>query len=283
MNVSGALGYTLLQSKNSQFILVLSDVHDGVSYCELGNNNIKIDSFLKSRTDKDTKVLLEETTFEEVNLKDLWPDAEHTQLLKQLAFSNKKINSFDIRPLLLPFSWELMSVDKKLGKTTLKQYLKLIDDFFEKKSLLYTKYVQPEVNKIKNLKKKNTYHLLEILSQYTAFKKNNQSQFHKQISEVKKDTLEKINEIISHIMEWYMILLILNTNENTIIHAGLAHTSQIIDLLKDYYKFFVVSSAGLTKIDDLINNKKDMSKSCVFIPENITNKFNKKFLFSNLY
>ena len=42
MNVSGALGYTLLQSKNSQFILVLSDVDDGVSYCELGNNNIKI-------------------------------------------------------------------------------------------------------------------------------------------------------------------------------------------------------------------------------------------------
>lgn len=283
MNVSGALGYTLLQSKNSQLVLVLSDVHDGVSYCELSNNNIKIDSFLKSRTDKNTKVLLEETTFEEVNLKDLWPNAEHTQLLKQLAFSNKKVNSFDIRPLLLPFSWELMSVDKKLGTTTLKEYLKLIDDFFDKKSLLYTKYVQPEVNKIKNLKKKNTYHLLEILNQYTTFKKNHQSQFQKPISEAKKDTLETINEIISHIMEWYMVLLILNTNENIIIHAGLAHTSQIVDLLKDYYKFSIVTSDGLNEIKELIKNKKDISKSCIFIPENITNKFNKKFLFSNLY
>ena len=50
--------------------------------------------------------------------------------LKKLAFESKDINSFDIRPLLLPFSWELIEVDKKLGSYKLKEYLKLIDEFF---------------------------------------------------------------------------------------------------------------------------------------------------------
>ena len=287
MNISGALGYSLLKSPSSQYVLVLSDVHDGVSYCEVNNsnNNIKIDSFLKSRSEKNNKVLLEETTFEEVNLKDLWPNAEHTQLLKRLAFSDNKINSFDIRPLLVPFSWELSDIDKKLGNTLFRDYLKLLDDFFNKKSLLFTKYIGPELEKIKHQKKKNTLHLLEIFDQYNLFKKNNKDKMEKPLSELlsDKDVLEKVNEIISHIMEWYMVLLILNTNENIIIHAGLAHTSQILKILCDYYKFMELKSEGLNDLDDLIKNKKDISKSCIFIPENITNKFNKKFLFSNLY
>lgn len=283
MHLSGAMGFSLFQSLNNKYILVFSDIHDGVSYCNSKDNQIA--DFLKSR-EKKNKILLEESTQEEVNLQDLWPNAKHTQELKKLAFESKDINSFDIRPLLLPFSWELIEVDKKLGSYKLKEYLKLIDEFFNKSSVLYIKYVAKEVKKLKFLNKKNNLHLLEILDQYIKFKKDNDKYMDMTLEDLLKkniDLLHKINDIISYIMEWYIILLILNSEQNIIIHAGLAHSSRVIDMLKTYYKFKLIEQKGLNNIDNLTENTMNNPNACIMLPNSVTNKFNKKSNFFSKY
>ena len=45
-----------------------------------------------------------------------------------------------------------------------------------------------------------------------------------------KKSLDFTNDIISYIMEWYIILLILNSEKNIIVHTGLAHSSKLIML-----------------------------------------------------
>lgn len=282
MNISGAVGYTLLKSPNNNYILVFSDIHDGVKYCNDSNEN-KISTFLKNRKDN-FNILLEESTQIEVDLKGLWPNSKHTQELKKLAYESNDINSFDIRPLLLPFSWELIDVDINLGNTILNNYLTLINTFFDKSSLLYTKYIQKELVKIKYLKKKNNLHLLEIFDQYSLFLKQNKNILEKKLLEIKKNNIEiliKINEIISHIMEWYIILLVLNNNKNSIIHAGLSHTENVVKLLKEFYKFEVIENEGLNKLEEVINLNKPTA--CILLPEHIKNKFNKKFNFFSNY
>ena len=82
-----------------------------------------------------------------------------------------------------------------------------------------------------------------------------------------------IDEHISHIMEWYTIAKIfqgLNEGINSfIIHAGLAHTTKLINLLQKYYGFLITKENGITNIN--INN--NISNGCLEIPENITNLF----------
>ena len=280
MYLSGTLGFELFKFTINDitcFILLLSDMHSGVKYCDKQSNNIS--KFLKSR-EKDSNVLLEETTLPEAHLKDLWPNAIHTQELKKLAFESKHINSFDIRPLLVPFSWELIDVDKSLGNTILDKYLFLINSFFFKESLLYKKYIIPELNKNIIFEKKNKLHLLEIFDQYTLFLKQNKKYLSYTLSELKKNhigKLHKINDIIGYIMEWYMILLILNNNRNSIVHAGLAHTENVSKLLNKFYKFELLESKGFNKLEDIYNIEEPMS--CIFIPNQITDKFSKKFNF----
>lgn len=286
MYLSGALGYELFKLPSSIskdiFLLILPDMHDGVSYCD--NTNIKISKFLKNRQFTNN-ILLEESTQKEANLKDLWPNAPHTQELKKLAFDSYHINSFDIRPLLLPFSWELIDVDKSLGEKDLQSYISFLDDFFNKKSLLYNKYILTELNKSTFLKKKNNLHFIEIFDQYMLFKKQNTQYKDSKLSKIKKtniDILHKINEITSYIMEWYIVLLILNNNKNSIIHAGLSHTENISKMLKDFYKFELIERKGFFNLKDVIEIEKP--KACVYVPEYVTSKFGKKFnFFSNIF
>ena len=65
----------------------------------------------------------------------------------------------------------------------------------------------------------------------------------------KSDILESIDEILSLIMEYYIILLLISDKRNTIIHTGLAHSSKIVDFLKDKFGYTVIESAGLDKIE----------------------------------
>lgn len=284
IDISGSIGFTLLKNKILKTdVLLLADVHDGVTYCK--QSSIQMADYFKNKSYKN-KILLEETTLNDVKLKDLWPNSEHTQKLKKLAFKDDKIISFDIRPLLIPFSWELIEIDKKLGDYTLKKYLKYIDTFFTGESNLYRKHISKELDELNNnyYKKRNTLHLKEIERQYNLFKTKNKMNL--TLSEIKNSNIEilyKINDIISYIMEWYILLHILNSDKNIIIHTGLAHSSKLISFLL-WYKFEKIQSEGINffnQIDD-INNLNNIS-ACIKLPRYIDNMFSKKFgFFSNL-
>ena len=278
--ISGSAGITFMNSKNKK-ILLLHDVHDGVNYCANNINHIDIDKYFREKN-KHNQLILEETVDSNIKLTDLWPNARHTQNLKLLA--NEKINnlySVDIRPYLIPYSWELIKIDKnKFGKLKLKEYLKFIDILFydKNKSKVYNLFLKDLEIKNKLFKQSTHLHFEDIKNIIEMFKNSND--LNKDIDffyNNKINILYQLNNILSAIMEWYIILLALSSNKNSIIHAGLAHSNRIKKLLKKFYNFEIEYDKGLTGFENL-----DLSKninSCVLLPKNINSRFNTKFGF----
>jgi hypothetical protein len=273
MLLSGSVGFTLLINKDiNKIILLLADVHDGVSYCK--RDSVMIDNWLSSKS-MNNDVLLEEAVREELSLTDLWPGAEHTQRLKKLNKTNQKIKPVDIRPLLIPYSWELVgSTDKaELKQTTLEIYLKNIDDFYNlKKTKLMMKYIVPEVKQLnesadEHIKKILFTHFQEMKEYYMDYIKKNKEYLDKPLIEVynNKDILEDINNISTMIMEWYILLLILNSKTNSILHLGLAHSNRLLDFLKDVYKFSIIKKSGVNEIAEITN----VPEACLLVPNDI--------------
>jgi len=333
MLVSGSVGYTLFE-KNNKKILVFADVHDGVDYCKEASESMS--EYLNKQLG-DSQILLEETIPAQIlgddanklQLTDLWPNSKHTQELKKFANENSEsIKAIDIRPILIPFSWELIEQNKKLGKFIFADYIKFIDNFFKKKHFLFEKLITKELEKLDNISKKSinklqtsSYYLFLPLiyllirntmsdpeikqsdqPQNDIIKKDNINkakvidhldEIHEMFLvlkiETKKDmdkpleyfmvereeVLHKVNYILSLIMEWYMILLITNIKKNTIIHTGLAHSSNLVILLEKYYKYDKISQYGVNEINQFEN--KNMPISCVKLPADVGDKFNKKF------
>jgi hypothetical protein len=276
MYLSGSVGYTLLKHKHlSKHILILSDIHDGVSYCH--QDSIMIDNWLLSKDRND--ILLEEAVREELSLTDLWPGAEHTQRLKKLNKNNTKIKPVDIRPLLIPFSWELLSNKDGLSEQanmTLDNYLVLIDKIFNfRSSKLMMKYIVPEMKKL-NINNKYQKLLLEHFDEikeiYNDYREYNKIYLNKTIKEIfntNQSLLEEINEMISMLMEWYILLLVLNSNNNSILHMGLAHSNRILDFLRDVYSFEIIKKSGINIMAEI----NDDPKACLLVPDEINNKF----------
>jgi len=104
-------------------------------------------------------ILLEEVARENFELKELWPNAQHTQALKNLFLTNQdKIKPIDIRPFLVPFSLELLELkdiqNHKISQNfniKLYDYLKDIDLFFSLKHLFISKNLQIYGSKLYNL------------------------------------------------------------------------------------------------------------------------------------
>ena len=75
-------------------------------------------------------------------------------------------------------------------------------------------------------------------------------------------------------MEWYIIAKVykgVSENQtNFIIHAGLAHTSNVISVLKEIYGFQVLETVGLTDYDKDKNNATD---GCLKLPSKINDLF----------
>jgi hypothetical protein len=60
-----------------------------------------------------------------------------------------------------------------------------------------------------------------------------------------------INELISKIMEWYICACICYyDNRSLIIHVGLAHSEQIINQLQTTYKYKIIESQGINKLEE---------------------------------
>jgi hypothetical protein len=279
MYLSGSVGYTLLKHKSfNKYIFLLADIHDGVSYCS--NDSVMIDRWLSLKDNND--ILLEEAVRESFELTDLWPGAEHTQRLKKLNKNNKKIKPVDIRPLLIPFSWELLgdkeSDNKEQSNMTLEDYILFINNIFNyKKSKLMMVYFVPSLKKLKTegddkMKQLLLQHFQEMKEYYMEFINDNKSKLIKPMKELfnsNPDLLEEINNITSMIMEWYILVLILNSKENCIIHLGLAHSNRILDFLVEVYSFEVIKKSGINIMEDI----NDDPKACLLVPDEINRTF----------
>ncbi len=275
MNISGSVGFTLLKNEVlNKYVLLLADVHDGVSYCS--KDSTFIDKWLSTKgQEDDNDILLEEVLRDYLkNLKELWPSSPHTQNLKRLSINNKKIKLVDIRPLLIPFSWELCYTKSQLGQFLFKKYLEILNNLFNfKKTNLMMKYILPQVLKLREPYKKAVIkHFYEIKELYLLFIDEYESFMDKELLYVLKhdsSILEKINNLLSLIMEWYIILLINNSSKNTIIHIGLAHSDRVLDLLLEVYNFKIISQKGINKMEDTYKPL----HSCININTYINNIF----------
>jgi hypothetical protein len=276
--ISGSVGITLFMHKKlNKYVLLFADIHAGVTYCKTDHH--KIEDWLDNKTELLNDVLLEEVDRSILSkLQELWPSSSHIQGLKKLSIKNNKVKPIDIRPLLLPFSWEICNTNNNMGNMLLKNYLKILDDFFMLKNIsVVNNYIKSELNKLNKDKEKFKvsilFHLKEINEQYNEFKITYEYLMDKTLNYIynlNTEILEKINNITSLIMEWYIILLIHNSNNNTIIHVGLAHSNRILDLLLKVYQFNIIKQYGINKLKDAPEN---LASACVNTDSDINKLF----------
>ena len=270
MNINGSIGYTYLIKDNIK-VLVLADMHSTLPYCK--GESIFVSDWMNKK--KNSKILLEEVPRLGSKLKELWPGSPHTQKLKDLYLSSKVIDGVDIRPFLIPFSWELIGEDKELGKITLYEYLMLIDIFFQLKHKFFITNLGNIYTKDYLKDSKLGVHFLNLKNKTQALMKKNKSIIKEKTETlINKDIMIDLNELISLIMEWYIIAKVYKGVEERqtsfIIHAGLAHTSNIISVLKEIYGFQVLETVGSTDYD---KDKDIVTDGCLKLPNKINDLF----------
>ena len=269
--LNGSIGYTLIVKDNIK-VLILADMHSELPYCE--KDGVFISDWFKNKFN--SKILLEEVPRVGPKLKELWPSSPHTQKLKDEYIKNSHIiQGIDVRPFLIPFSWEL-AFDKEAPSINLKQYLNLINLFFN----LKLDFIRKDLKYIytKEFLKTNKLgeHYLILKKKVKIFVKNNKIYLGKNIKDIVKNNenlLEQINDLISDIMEWYSIAKIfqgMNENKTSfILHAGLSHTTNIINLLKLHYGYKTIDEYGTT---DMSNLDKE-NNGCLQLPTDIEKQF----------
>ena len=291
-HISGSVGYTLLERDN-MIVLLFADIHDGIEYCDQSKYNKFIAEWLNEKSYK-YEILLEEIIREELKLTELWPNAKHTQELKHLNKNNSNITPIDIRPMLVPFSWELVETDSigstkptsQLGYNTLQFYINNLEKLFNQESYFFKKYFEDKIDTMKKNQDNVTgskisplVHYNELHKLFNEFKDQYKDMMDKNILYIiknKKDILYRINNIISMIMEWYIVLLIYNNSKYKIIHIGLAHSNRLYDILTQVYRFNCKYKVGINKMIDIPNN---IPSACVMLPPDVTNMFNRKYGF----
>jgi len=271
ININGSIGYTLLTNGKNN-ILILADMHSELPYCN--NGGIFVSDWLKGK--KQSTILLEEVPRENNQLKELWPTSIHTQKLKELYLSNNiSINGIDVRHFLIPYSWEIIN-EAKVEDMPLIKYLHLINNFFRIKHEYFIKKLGHIYSKEYLSNSELGRHFLRLKHKVKSFIRENKNLLEKPISLLSKSSihvLEKINEFISDIMEWFIIAeIIQNNNSNIIVHAGLAHTSNLNDLLKNFYSYKLISYDGINNISEGYKN----SNGCLNLSSKINNMFGGK-------
>jgi hypothetical protein len=246
INLYGSIGYTFLTNHSiyPTHILVLSDNHSKLKYC---NNYIMISEWLKNKMHIN-HILLEEVEREGKIFEELFTESDHTQKLKTLFINNSKlIHAIDIRPLLIPFSWEILEKYSIKNDISLFSYLEKIDIYFDSKKII---------------DQKCQIHFTIIRNIYLKFKIKYDSYFNKKITYIfihKIFILEELNNTLDNIMEYNIILSIYNlsvSKKNVIIHIGLIHAEKIVFWLNKLYLYKIVEDKGITSIynDSITNN-----------------------------
>ena len=89
INLYGSIGYSLLKNQGNELpgkILVLADMHSQLSYCN--SDYKKISDWLFSKINN-SNILLEEVPRDNVELKGLFDESDHTKDLKNLFRSSR--------------------------------------------------------------------------------------------------------------------------------------------------------------------------------------------------
>ena len=281
MFISGSIGYIHLKNVDNQ-ILLLSDNHSSKNYCT--RNSQFVSDWLLT---KNSKVLLEEVPRDkDSELLELWKTSEHIQKLKEIYLkqniNEEQIEAIDIRPLLIPFNLDIFKIDnidnidkeyiEKIQNINIINYLKSLDSFFELKHEYFIKNIGNVYININNEQLKN--HFLKIKDNYDNLKKQyDNNVLVKNIDEKFKN---KLDELLSSIMEWYTIAKIFYNNElginKFIIHAGLFHTTNLNNILIDLYGYEEINSNGIIDFDNIKDDDND-DDNCLKIPFSVNSQF----------
>lgn len=270
LNIYGTIGYTVLKNiKLNNMIIILADMHDTLPTCD---NQTNISNWFKTKF-KSSKILLEEVPRDGIELEELWLNAPHTQELKKLFINNPQlIHAVDVRPHLIPFSWELIMKININRDVNLKHYLQDIDKFFCLKSEYIIKNLS-NYNKNKLPGTKLGKHFMIIKRKYRNFLQkfiNYKKSTIKQIYLKNPKVLYQINKILDEIMEWYICAnIILNEIKPIILHTGLSHSEKVINWLLDHYEYIIVDKYGINKLDETSNNL----TRCVKLPPYLDKQF----------
>jgi hypothetical protein len=275
--IYGTIGYVFL-IKGNRKIIVLADQHDTLPSCE---NKINIADWFKKKISS-SKILLEEVPRKDNKLIELWQGSPHTQELKNLYLDNPiNIPGMDIRPFMIPFSWEVLDQINILDNNydiDMIEYFKEIDNFF----CLQNKFV------ISNLSNYNVNVLKDtLLGKHFIILKNKYRDFLEELNNEKllkqkirylntnhPNKLSFLNNLLDDIMEWYICAQIdLFHNKSIIIHAGLAHTEKIIKLLQEHYVFKIKNQYG---VNNLSSTGLGPRNGCIQIPQEIDSQFGGK-------
>ena len=273
-NIYGTIGYVFL-IKGSHKIIVLADQHDTLPECQ---NKINVGQWFKKKINT-SKILLEEVPREDNKLIELWQTSPHTQELKNLYLDNPKmIPGMDIRPFMIPFSWEVLEQINEPDNNydiDMIEYFKEIDNFFSMQhTFVISNISNYNVNILKDtllgkhfLMLKNRYNdLLESLNQKKLL--TQQIRF---LNTNHNNLLILINNLLDDIMEWYIFAQInLYYDKSIIIHAGLAHTEKIIKLLQEHYNYEIKKQQGVNNLNE---SKKEPRNGCIQVSENIDELF----------
>lgn len=264
--LSGATGYTILK-RNNKSILLLADIHDGVNYCLNNQPADYIDNFLRNYS-KTHQILLEESINDpQLNLTDLWPNAEHTRKLKTLKENNNKIIPTDIRPYLIPFSWQLVKSNNKYKELLINKYLYHFTLFFNKKGKIYEKFILPYyefVNSADLVILENIFFQIKnlYLKEFTIYK----NLTIEEIIKIDEEYMHSVDNINSLIMEYYILILIFSDKRDSIIHTGLAHSTRLKSILIEELKFTIIKDVSMTQIEQYTGS--DNTNACILNPKN---------------
>lgn len=265
--IYGMVGYTLLGNGNHR-IIVMADMHDNMNGCK---NKTDISEWFKSKFGS-SEIFLEEVPRDDVKLMELWSTSDHTQKLKNLYLKNPKIiQPLDIRPMMIPYSWEILSSYDKNYDITLKKYMKQINSFFTlSHDYLVKKLPNYMYGKLKYTKLGN--HFLTIKRRYRDYIKRNRSKLKLSMYNVDHDTLEEINKTLNDIMEWFICAkIMLKSYRPIIIHTGLFHSDNTIDWLVSNYGYNIIKQNGINTIEE--SDTIDQYTGCIEMDKNISKMF----------
>ena len=263
--IYGLVGSSFLEKEyeNKKYkVLILADQHDTLPECP---NKINIaDWFIKKL--HTSKILLEEVPrINENKLIELWANSSHTQELKNLFLTNNLISGVDIRPYMIPFSWEVLEEIDDLDtdyNLTMIEFIREIDNFFSLKN----KYIISNLSNYNVHILKNTLlgkHFLLIKNKFEDYLKmlNHKKLLNKQVKYLYSKhnyELSILNNILDSIMEWYICGQIeISKDKSIIIHAGLAHTEKINQWLKSHYGFQTKYNEGINNLNEVMTTTRN--------------------------
>ncbi len=270
-NLYGTIGYTVLShGQTGKKIIVFADKHDNLPECD---NKTNIAQWFKEKMHT-SKILLEEVPRDSVHLAELWSDSTHTQELKNLYLENPHvINGLDIRPLLIPFSWEIVDTFEPAHNITVKQYLNKIDNFFTLR-ISYLVENLPNYNISQLPGTKLGKHFLLLKNNFKKIVETNKAFLYLTVNTVKTlnlEFLELINLLLDQIMEWNICANIMaNSDKSIIVHAGLAHSDKLVQLLQSHYQYDKINEIGINNLDLAYGN--NMS-GCMDMPADTDSQF----------